>query len=565
MLTLQIAGDGFCSLWLTKPEEDGYGDTCLRVIPADNLISPGTRDRFRSNLEFWMSLEPTTTVDLYDCGHEDGRYFMLMRYMPKGSAADQLKDTSWTSEALTTFAVDLASSLRNLHSSVGPHGNLKPSNIFPTLDRGVLLSDYMLPLWLDELESGSQKLVPRILHPYRAPEQHSDPRDYDTRSDVFTFGMVMLWCLSGEVPSPEDAESAAKEANWPPGMAKIVRRCLRKNPDKRFADAMELFEALCASTGRTPLPSEARQSEKTGTQPEPSAPQVPPPSPSVTADRLEEAEIFIGKGRLDDAVAILETLPPGTPGMADLLDEVERRQEASERLADEAVRLAGMGKIEAAADSLRQAETLWIDCETVQAVKSELSVAADEDSAFRTGKVPFTLRDALDARRYAEARPLVERLLEEEYLSDEARRTIEEFKLGRARKGLLDSVKAARKMVVAGQMDRARHHWLEAAKWIPSGPERDKLLRFAEATARGKLRVGDVPDEKTIADAAPSPQPTGPDLELPPELQAKLDDLTAEERVEEEKRRNLRLLVILGVVSVLIGMALALILGYAFF
>jgi len=567
VLTLHIAGDSFCSVWLTKPEENGFGDTCLRVIPTENLISPGTRNRFIEDLAFWRNMESGGSVPLYDCGCSGGYCYELMRYMPKGSAADQRPGGSWLPEYLVEFALDLAASLRDLHDGVGPHGNLKPSNVFPTRSEGVLLSDYMLPLWLDELEAGSSKLIPRVLHPFRAPEQHQDPRDYDTRSDVFSYGLILLWCLTGSVPPVDRAEAEAKAAGWPEELGRVIRRCLKKKRDKRPADGMELLEAVEEATGRS-APSDLDESPAAGQieQParvdlrEPVAPHEPLDR-AAALDQIHEAEILVEQGQLDEALRRLEVLPPGTHGMLKLLDEIEDRHQNSERLADEAMRLAGMGKLDAAADALDQAEKLWANCETVQAVREELKDAVEYDEAIVDGRVPTKLKDDIEAGRFREARQRLEHALQVGVMTDELRRTVAEFKKARVRKGFLANLAAARREFALGHRDEARTHWLEAAMWLPNGPHRRRLQEIADTAAKGKLVLDSSDLQAPAEDAGDSSTPESREEALTRELEARMQIAAT----RGKRERNVILLIVAAVVAIIIGAMLAIIIGNTFF
>jgi len=558
-LARRLSSDGFCSVWVTEREED-FGDCCIRIIPTDNLISAGTRDRFKADIQFWLDLTDGV-VDLYDCGCEAGRCYSVMRFMSRG-AAHEREGGTWPADYLVRFAGDFAAALQIVHEGVGPHGNLKPSNVFPVSGGGALLSDFMLPLWLDELEAGSQLLIPRVLHPFRSPEQHDDPRDYDTRSDVYSFGLILLWCVTGNVATPESAEEEAISAEWPPELAEAARRCLRRDRDERFADGTALMEALMEA-GVTPAEAPGDTGAPIAVdEPEPErVPSVPlhwepmlPGDPAAT-HRLHEADVLVQKGMLDEAVRALESLPPGTEGMERLLNEIESRQDAGERLADEAVRLAGMGKIDAAADALEQAERLWRDCETVRAVRQELKSAADRDAAIHEGRVPQSFREAMAEGRFDDARELLERVLRDAPPSEEVRVTVAEFKHERVRRAFLSAIHAARRSYLLGRHDEAKRHWLRAAAWLPPGPSRNRLQRIARSAGRGKLRI----DGSTAAETpeeSPASVESSRAAALERELQAKLEVSVQKAR----QPRKVWLLLLLGAAAIVAGALVTLIL-----
>jgi tetratricopeptide (TPR) repeat protein len=527
VLSSRIANDAFCSIWVTEPLEEGPADTCIRLIPDANLTVQGARERFRAEREFWLKLDSTRVVPLYDCGWEDGWYYALMRYMQKGSLADQRGRDSWVSDLLPQFALDLADALRQLHGAVGPHGNLKPANVFPVRGQRVLLSDFALPLWLDEFDAGSVPILSHLVHPYRAPEQYESARDYDTRSDIYSFGLILLWCLDGTLPPLDRHEAEAENAPWPGELAAVACRCVKRDRRDRYGDGLELFEALCSATGLVLPRQEEAPTGLRRASGRPMAPAAEPlareaalsPDTAAAADRLHEAQILVGKGLLSEALQVLESLPRGTAGVSELLDDIERRHEEGERLANEAIRLAGMGQVKAAVEAVKQAEKLWAESRTIKAVRAELDAVSDYAEETVDAGVSPALREALEAGRYGDARPILERLLRAGAISDELRQAVRQFKRGRARKAFLSSIRAAKRAYAAGRHDKSEEYWLEAAAWLPAGADRERIRKIARAAAAGRLLLEGrdaqrPPSEETQAKPAP-PVPQAPSAAQP--------------------------------------------------
>ena len=87
------------------------------------------------------------------------------------------------------------------------------------------------------------------------------------------------------------------------------------------------------------------------------------------------------------------------------------------------------------------------------------------------------------------ARTHLEKLIRAGTLSDEALDAVRQFKKGRVRKAFLDSIAGARRLYVLGHHREAARHWMEAARWLPSGPERSRLRQVAAAAGTGRLVV----------------------------------------------------------------------------
>src|SRR4030095_6442117 len=87
---------------------------------------------------------------------------------------------------------------------------------------------------------------------YMSPEQAA-AKPLDARSDVFSFGVVLYELLAGTRPSPGDSTAQIRSAvlrddprplQAPAALQQIVRRCLAKDPDRRFPTMADVRHAL---------------------------------------------------------------------------------------------------------------------------------------------------------------------------------------------------------------------------------------------------------------------------------------------------------------------------------
>ncbi len=84
-------------------------------------------------------------------------------------------------------------------------------------------------------------------------------------------------------------------------------------------------------------------------------------------------------------------------------------------------------------------------------------------------------------------------------LADQVRR----FKMGRARKGFLQNVRDARRFYLRGERTVSAQRWLEAARWLAPGPDRERVRHRAAEAARGVLRL----DVEALAASALADRP----------------------------------------------------------
>src|SRR5690606_3784341 len=152
-----------------------------------------------------------------------------------------------------------ARAMAHAHAAGIVHRDLKPENVFLDTRAGrrpaqVKVIDFGVVRNLSDFHSIT--IVGNALGSvyYMAPEQIEDSHDVDARADVWSLGVVLYECLSGELPfqaksqlavssvilhaEPEDVRSRCPQL--PEAVARLVHRCLQKDPSKRFANAQEL-------------------------------------------------------------------------------------------------------------------------------------------------------------------------------------------------------------------------------------------------------------------------------------------------------------------------------------
>jgi serine/threonine-protein kinase len=141
------------------------------------------------------------------------------------------------------------------------HRDVKPANLF-LIPSGnglaVKVLDFGVAKWRsdpDALLTTTESVVGSPA--YMAPEQMRQSRAVDERSDLWSLGVILHEAVAGRLPfeAPAYADLCLRvlldpvpplpeDAGTPPGFEAVVRRCLEKEPERRFASAGELRDAL---------------------------------------------------------------------------------------------------------------------------------------------------------------------------------------------------------------------------------------------------------------------------------------------------------------------------------
>lgn len=211
-------------------------------------------------------------VQVYDLGDlPDGNPYMVMEYLSGESLAQRiLRRQRLEPSELLPIAEQLLEGLAVAHRIGIVHRDLKPDNVFLAEVAGsdlelVKILDFGISKFIDtRTPEGATPLTSvgvAVGTPhYMSPEQVQGLKELDTRTDLYSVGVILYQCLSGRLPfatedvvallsrilveSPEPLTAIAPDCD--PALSAIVERAMAKNVDERYQSAHELREALCA-------------------------------------------------------------------------------------------------------------------------------------------------------------------------------------------------------------------------------------------------------------------------------------------------------------------------------
>jgi serine/threonine protein kinase/Tol biopolymer transport system component len=227
----------------------------IKVLPPEKVADPQRKARFVQEAKAASALNHPNIVTIHDISSEDGHDFIAMEYVA-GKTLEQLipRKGMRLNEALR-IAVQIADALGRAHAAGIVHRDLKPGNVMvddhgrvKVLDFGLAKLTENPPLGADER---TQTLNPATEEgtivgtlAYMSPEQ-AEGKQVDARSDIFSFGAVLYEMLTGRRAFQGDSkastlaavlsrEPAPLGAEIPRDVERIVTRCLRKSPERRY-------------------------------------------------------------------------------------------------------------------------------------------------------------------------------------------------------------------------------------------------------------------------------------------------------------------------------------------
>ena len=210
---------------------------------------------------------------------EDGVVYIVMEYLSGSTLKDVIrKEGPMPLERVTEILRQVGSALEAAHEQGVVHRDLKSENIMLLGTSG--------PDYAKVLDFGIAKIIepvgtynPGLTAPdlvigtpqYMSPEQCSQSHEIDTRSDIYSLGVIAYEMLVGQVPFTGESPTAImmkhlqepspsvleQRPDLPPAVGRVVTRAMAKKPDDRYLSVREMVDDFTASAGTKPVSSPA--------------------------------------------------------------------------------------------------------------------------------------------------------------------------------------------------------------------------------------------------------------------------------------------------------------------
>jgi eukaryotic-like serine/threonine-protein kinase len=240
----------------------------LKILPREFAADAGRRQRLEYEAQAAARLNHPNIVTLFTFEEVDDVAFLTMEYVEGRPLSSLIGANGLPLERLLPIAIPIADAVASAHNAGIIHRDLKPGNVMVASANGrVKVLDFGLAKLHEPsvVNAGaSTGTVPitadgRIAGTiaYMSPEQ-AEGRPTDARSDIFSLGVMLFEMATGRRPFAGDSSLSLLTAilrDTPPSVTdvkpelpiefgRIIRRCLQKDPDRRYQTALDLRNAL---------------------------------------------------------------------------------------------------------------------------------------------------------------------------------------------------------------------------------------------------------------------------------------------------------------------------------
>ena len=260
----QIASGGMGAVY--KAEHP----TLSRYVIIKKLTLRGdaaVRERFRREAQIMMDFTSDYIVNVYDHFREGSSYYIVLEYVDGPSLETLLRRERYLPEylALRVFRASCRA-LQYAHERGVVHRDIKPGNILISTDGHVKLVDFgIASIHGGESEENLTREGMTLGTPsYMPPEQYEDSRNVDKRADIYAMGVMLYEMTTGKKPFSNslNAEAIRKiqqgkytrprkhNPKITPATQRLIRRCMKVKPERRFQSMAAVLERLDKVVGR---------------------------------------------------------------------------------------------------------------------------------------------------------------------------------------------------------------------------------------------------------------------------------------------------------------------------
>ena len=287
----KLGSGGMGEVYLAEDTRLGR-KVAVKILPAALAADPILRERLATEARAVAALNHPNIVTIHSIEEAEGTHFLTMELVEGKTLAETIPPEGLPLRGILDLSIPLADAVAAAHQKGITHRDLKPANVMVTREGRVKVLDFGLAKLQVSLagagESGTKLPTMPLTQeghimgtvPYMSPEQ-AEGAPVDPRSDVFSLGVLLYEMATGARPFQgrtgisilssilKDHPPPVTELkrDLPADLARIVDRCLAKDPARRFQSALGLKNELEALAQETEAGRHAARRQTSGALP----------------------------------------------------------------------------------------------------------------------------------------------------------------------------------------------------------------------------------------------------------------------------------------------------------
>ena len=215
-------------------------NVAIKILPREFGEDEDFRRRFEDEAKAMAKLNHPNLIGVYDFGEVDHMLYIVMEFVDGKSFHESFHGRAIDEKEVVHLVSGICEGLAHAHEAGILHRDIKPANILLDSKNRPKIGDFGLARLTEETEGESTIYG---TPDYIAPEVIKNPGAVDTRSDVFSTGVILYELLTGKLPEKRYIPASQVE-DVDPRFDKIVRRATHPSPMLRFADGEAMASDL---------------------------------------------------------------------------------------------------------------------------------------------------------------------------------------------------------------------------------------------------------------------------------------------------------------------------------
>lgn len=254
---LNLLGEGGMGAVYKAKDRELDRIVALKVIRPELAVHPEVLARFKQELILARKVTHRNVIRIFDLGEVSGTKFITMDYVEGQDLKALIKAKGRLQlEEIVQIIKQVCLALEAAHTEGVVHRDLKPQNIMVDQQGKVYVMDFGIARSIEPggmTQTGMLVGTPEYMSPEQVRGEH-----VDSRSDIFTLGLILYELLTGDLPfkaatsqasmfkrTREPAQPAHEvDPNIPRFLSEVTRKCLETDPQRRYQSTPEIVKDL---------------------------------------------------------------------------------------------------------------------------------------------------------------------------------------------------------------------------------------------------------------------------------------------------------------------------------